>query len=243
MAKRYYKNNETVWLKEEKTKGKVLSLDIANLKVRVSIKQEDGSVVERTKTFMEIDKLKTNKKSPEPARVVKEKQDTILFAKVREGATIPSKREEDGAYDIYSALEPRETEEGVVYEMLLKKFTPNKVPTGLSMSLLPKYAFNLKCERGSIGNIGVLILSGLIDSGFRNEKFVNMMPLWKDVLLTSKVTEVEIMDDIILYPVTKAIAQGYVQDNHHLKVKEISNEELVNIPSQRGLGMLGSSGK
>lgn len=248
MVKRFYKENEMVWAVADKTKAKVLSLDVPNLSARISVKQEDGSIHEKTVKFMEIDKLKqkTNK-SEKPTTIHNQnnkeshtKKDTILFAKVRENAVIPSKREEDGAYDVYCALEPNASG---TYEMLLRKNEPNLVPTGLAMSLLSKYAFNMTNERGSTGSKGMLSVCGLVDSGYRNEIFVNIIPTWKDVLITSKVTEVKVLEDIILYPNSKAIAQGYVQYNLDLNVKEIAYEALLKIPSERGLGKIGSSKK
>ena len=47
----------------------------------------------------------------------------------------------------------------------------------------------------------------------------------------------------IFYPETKAIAQLVLHKVDNLPVKEISYEELKQIPSKRGTGMLGSSRK
>ena len=47
----------------------------------------------------------------------------------------------------------------------------------------------------------------------------------------------------IFYPETKAIAQLVLHKVDNLPVKEISYEELKQIPSKRGTGILGSSGK
>ena len=47
----------------------------------------------------------------------------------------------------------------------------------------------------------------------------------------------------IFYPETKAIAQLVLHKVDNLPVKEISYEELKQIPSKRGIGILGSSGK
>lgn len=48
---------------------------------------------------------------------------------------------------------------------------------------------------------------------------------------------------VIFYPYTKAIAQAEVCEVPKMDEKEISYEELKNIPSKRGTGALGSSGK
>ena len=48
----------------------------------------------------------------------------------------------------------------------------------------------------------------------------------------------------IVYPYTKALFQGIVHDVHNeLNREEISYDELQAIPSERGSGKLGSSGK
>lgn len=250
MAKRFYKVNEMVWLTEEKVKAKVVSLDIPNLKVRVTIKQEDGSLIETTKSFMQIDKLRTKTQAKinvsgniTSKLVTTPKPDTVLFAKFRDNAIIPSKNHEDAGFDLYASLEGRETEEGVVFEKLLKKGEANLVPTGIGCSLLPKYYLNCKHERGSTGKHGMAVLSGVVDSGYRGEIFVNIVPMFKDVLITSTVSDVEDLGHVILYPYSKAIAQATVDLVPHLQVKEITLEQLKAIPSVRGEGKLGQSGK
>ena len=51
------------------------------------------------------------------------------------------------------------------------------------------------------------------------------------------------IDDIILYPYEKAIAQAEVCEVPVMNQYEVTYEELQSIPSKRGDGMLGSSGK
>ena len=50
-------------------------------------------------------------------------------------------------------------------------------------------------------------------------------------------------DDILIYPVTKAIAQGILRKVLPSSVEEISPDELAKYPSERGSGALGSSNK
>jgi dUTP pyrophosphatase len=243
MAKRFYKKNEMVWLVEDKKKAKIVELDIPNLTATVSVKLDGETQLIKKVKFMEIDKLKTPKNDIKDIKKATGKQDTVLFAKVREGAKIPSKRFEDAGYDLYASLEPRETSEGVVQEMRLYKGQKNMVPTGIASSLLPKYYFNLKHERGSTGKYGMSVLSGVVDSGYRGEIFVNIVPLFKDVIITSTVTEPEDLGEVILYPYSMAIAQGTIDLVPNLRVKEITYDELKAIPSERKDGKVGSSGK
>ena len=50
-------------------------------------------------------------------------------------------------------------------------------------------------------------------------------------------------DEVIIYPYSKAIAQAEVCEVPVMNQYEITYEELKSIPSKRGAGMLGSSGK
>jgi dUTPase len=249
MAKRYYKIDEMVWLVSEKTKAKVLSLDIPNLSVRVSVKQEDGSFHEKTVKFMEIDKL-IIKKNPiaktDSKSVAKQRRtDTVLFAKVRDTAIIPSKRHEDAGYDVYTDFEGD--------QLRLVAGESNMIPTGIASSLLPKYFFNLKHERGSTAKWGMSVLAGLVDSGYRGEWFVNIVPTKFDVII-SKIYPFPIVNGkkkavldrtlgVVYYPADQAIAQATLDIVPNVRVKEITLEQLQAIPSERGEGKVGSSNK
>ena len=56
-------------------------------------------------------------------------------------------------------------------------------------------------------------------------------------------TLIKNISNAIFYPETKAIAQLVLHKVDNLPVREISFEELKQIPSKRGNGILGSSGK
>lgn len=228
--KNFYKLNEIVELKETKETLKVLELDTKTFDMKASFKDGRTTIIK----FWDVRKL--SKRKPTIKKTNK-KVDTVLFAKVREDAIIPSKREEDAGMDVYCNLS------GGNKELLLPKGKPTLVPTGIACSLKSDYYFNLKHERGSTGKVGMSVLSGVIDSGFRNEIFVNIVPLYKDVLITNKVEEVQEREDLILYPYSKAIAQGTIEFVPKMNVKEILYEDLLKIPSKRGTSMLGSSGK
>lgn len=164
----------------------------------------------------------------------------LYFAKVKPNAIIPTKEEENGWYDVYACIDE---------DML---FMPNElklVPTGLAAACSPKYRMSLG-ERGSNTKNELSIRAGKIDSGFRGEWFValrneNDMP----VCLTNSVKAIVVVKEkdsdtpIKLIPTSKAIAQFCVEVVPGMVEKEISYEELKLIPSKRGTGMLGSSGK
>ncbi len=232
MAKRFYKENEKILIKELKKTGVVKILDIPNLQAKIEYYNQ-GKKEESFFSFTEIDKLVTV--SPPSRKEKEDKVDTILFAKVNPKAIIPSKRKEDGGYDVYACFDQE--------EMYLPKLKPTLIPTGLAMSMLDKYCFNLKSERSSVGKHGACILSGIVDSGYRNELFINVIPLYKDIVISKDTYETTETHDAIIYPYSKAIAQGLIQYVPDVRIKEISYEQLKAIPSERGLGKLGSTNK
>lgn len=161
------------------------------------------------------------------------KKDMIYFAKMKEKAIIPTKREEDGAFDIYACFEDD--------KMVIAAHETVLVPTGLASAFSAEYVAILK-ERGSNGSKGIGQRAGVIDSGYRGEWFVavtnhNDQPL---VILKEGAVHEE---DAILYPYEKAICQCIMVEVPKLKTTEISYEELLQFTSERGTGALGSSGK
>ena len=87
-------------------------------------------------------------------------------------------------------------------------------------------------------------MAGQIDSGYRGEWFValyngNDIP----VEITSTISEIKITDDFIRFPTNKAIAQAAIEVVPTADVEEYTYEELIAIPSTRGVGSLGSSSK
>ena len=164
----------------------------------------------------------------------------VKFAKVKPGAKIPSKRNEDMGFDIYACFDED-------YIMIWPHET-RLIPTGIASVCDANYGLVLK-ERGSTGSKGIAIRCGVIDSGFRNEWFVCLTNTTDSFLYISKIDEREFEYTYpsnpkgIIYPYSKAIAQALVIPVPEVEVEEISYEELQAIPSERGLGALGSSGK
>lgn len=181
----------------------------------------------------------------------------ILFAKKNDTVIIPSKREEDGAWDIYANF----SEDYIV----INPHETKMIPTGLYSAFSSDYVAILK-ERGSNGIKGIGQRAGVIDSGFRGEWQVpltnhNNVPLFiaksgklrmdgETILIESEfgnivrdlVRYIEIKD-FIIYPYEKAITQCIMVEVPKLKVKEVTLEEIMSIESERGTGMLGSSNK
>lgn len=159
----------------------------------------------------------------------------LLFSKIKDGAITPSKREEDGCYDIYACFD----DEFIV----IQPHTNKLIPTGVATAFTPKYRLAIR-ERGSNTKSNLITMAGQIDSGYRGEIFVSLyngndIP----VEITKNVTEVTRTEDFIRVPYSKVIAQFAMEEVPRILVKEIPYDELLNIKSDRGIGALGSSKK
>ena len=163
----------------------------------------------------------------------------IYWAKVKEDAIIPNKREEDAGYDLYPCFQEDYME--------IKSLETKLVPLGVATAFDSNYVMILK-ERGSTGTKGIAQRSGVIDSGYRGEY---MAPLTNVNDKPIRIAKKEVVDTwsqeekekYIIYPYEKAIAQGVLVMMPQLQSEEIELEELQAIKSERGKGKLGSSGK
>lgn len=229
--KRYYKVGEKVWIKNLKRAGFIKSLNInpadKTYKAEVEFYKSKHESVKEVQVFdlWEIDKIK--KDLP---------KDTVFFSKISENAIVPNKRDEDAGYDFYACLDDIE-------EIELDIGRPTLVPTGIATAL-PKHLYlNCKHERGSTGKLGMSVLSGVIDSGYRGEIFINICSLYKKIVISKRVTEVTERNGTVYYPVKKAIAQGTIDLVPKILLQEIPYQDLLNIKSERGTSKLGASGK
>ena len=157
----------------------------------------------------------------------------IKFAKVNENAVVPSKNIEDAGYDVYACFDEEYME--------IKPLNTKMVPTGIASAVPSTHYFQIQ-ERGSTGTKGIKYGAGVIDSGYRGEWFIPITNCNDRLLVISKNMELD-FGDAIVYPYEKAIAQAILLEVPAATVKEISYEELQKIPSRRGEGSLGSSGK
>ena len=164
---------------------------------------------------------------------------TVKFAKVRPTAKIPTKRVEDAGYDIYADFEDD--------FIIINPHTTTLIPTGIASACDTNYCFILK-ERGSTGSKGIAQRCGVIDSGYRNEWFVPITNTTdqKIAIVKKEASDYIFMRNTIeytIYPYEKAICQALVIPVPTVDVEEYTYEELLAIPSSRGTGALGSSGK
>ena len=163
----------------------------------------------------------------------------IKFAKVKPDAKIPTKRAEDAGFDLYACLDE------YVDWICIPPHTSQLIPTGIASAFDSDWAVIFR-ERGSTGVKNMKNNAGVIDSGFRGEYFISLyngndVPVYITKYMDGE--QAPEQKNAILYPYSKAIAQALIIPVPIVDVKEISYEELRNIPSKRGIGALGSSNK
>lgn len=173
-------------------------------------------------------------------------ENEIYFAKMKEGAIIPSKKEEDAGYDLYACFD----EDYFVIEAGESK----PIPTGIAAAFSKKYYAQVE-ERSSMAKLGIKKNGGVMDSGYRGEYLIVTYNTNKKPFVISKLKEDDVPEtfivngkeykksDVMLYPYTKAVCQIVLQIVPVLTSHEISYEELKAIKSSRGALGFGSSGK
>ena len=190
------------------------------------------------------------------------KDNTLLFAKVHPDAKIPAKSAGNAGYDVYACFDED--------FMIIPSFSTVMIPTGIASAMSEKYYIQIE-ERGSTGSKGMKKSAGVIDSSYRGEWFIAITNCDRKDIFISKLPKDELFDkygtvvaetivngqekaiktkDIWyvketteVYPYNKAIAQAVVHEVPVMDVEEIPYNELKNIPSERGDGKLGSTGK
>lgn len=79
------------------------------------------------------------------------KESDLLFAKVKEGAIIPTKRDEDGCYDIYANFKGE--------NIVIQPHTNKLIPTGIATAFSPEYRLSIR-ERGSNTKSNLIVMAG-----------------------------------------------------------------------------------
>lgn len=160
----------------------------------------------------------------------------IFFAKVKQGAKIPTKRQEDAGYDIYALIDGD--------YIIIEPHQTKLIPTGIASACSADYYFQLR-ERGSTGTKGIAQRCGVIDSGYRGEWFLPVTNL-NTFPICLKAPGVELPfdeKDFTVYDLSKALAQAVLLPVPKTQVEEVSYEELLAMASQRMQGSIGSSRK
>ncbi len=163
----------------------------------------------------------------------------LYWAKVKEDAKIPQKREEDAGYDLYPCFEEAYLE--------ILPFETKLVPLGVASAFDAEYVMFLK-ERGSSGTKGLAQRSGVIDSGYRGEYMAPITNINEKPLRIIKASSLQNYSEeekskYLIYPYEKAICQGVLLRMPQISSEEISFSALQEMKSERMAGKLGSSGK
>ena len=169
---------------------------------------------------------------------MKVEKNKVYFAKTKEEAIIPTKREEDGCYDIYACIDK---------DVFIPPFSVSLIPTGIASAFDPKWRLAIR-ERGSNTKASLITMAGQIDSGYRGEIFIAVYNGNGRPVIISKTAEdydKKCDNDFkaIIVPASKAIAQFAMEEVPKLSIEEVDIKELLEVPSERGTGSLGSSGK
>ena len=174
------------------------------------------------------------------------KDNELRFAKIRETAKIPSKKNEDAGYDLYADFEED--------FFVIGAGETRPIPTGIAVAFSSKWYAQIE-ERSSMAKMGIKKSGGVMDSGYRGEYLIVTYNTNKIPFIISKKTVEELddnfeidgvtykKDEVILYPYSKAICQIVMQEIPVFDVQEISYEMLKEISSERGDGRFGSSNK
>ena len=195
------------------------------------------------------------------------KDNELLFAKVRPEAIIPTKEKENAGYDIYACFEG----DYMVIPPHSTKLIPTGIASCVSDNYyLQVHERGSTGSKGMKYSAGVIDSSyrGEIFIALTNTNDVDiiiskhsreeLIEFYSDddrrkngTYLLDDDRKVYLEDysesnnkTCIIYPYTKAIAQLIIHRVHNeLEAKEIPYDELKEIPSKRGTGSLGSSGK
>lgn len=158
----------------------------------------------------------------------------LYFTKLKAGAKIPSKTDENAGYDVYALFDED-------YRFIEPHQTV-MIPTGLASVIPQEYYFQL-FERGSTGTKGIGQRCGVIDSSYRGEWFIPVTN-HNSKRMTIIKNGVSYKDDtVIQYPYEKALSQAVLLPVPQTSIKELTLEEFAIFGTNRGAGMLGSSGK
>ena len=194
------------------------------------------------------------------------KDNDLVFAKVKPDAIIPTKDNENAGYDIYACFD----EDYMIIPGHKTGLIPTGIAAAVSDKYYlqvhergstgskgMKYGAGVidSSYRGEIFvcinnvNLNDIVISKLDKKGlfdkygetddFTGERFIRYGKDEFDLIFE----EDNLYYKPIIYPYSKAIAQLVVHEVPVMNVKEISYEELKEIPSKRGVGALGSSGK
>lgn len=165
---------------------------------------------------------------------------SIYFAKIKEDAVIPTKRDEDAGYDLFASFEQD--------YLIIRPNETAKIPLGIASCFPSNYCMIVK-ERGSTGILGIGQRSGVIDSGYRNEWILPITNHSNCDIIIAKEYFIKTLEyknlirdrNCVEYNYRKAIAQALLIPVPLSESVEIKYEELVEFKSHRMFDGFGST--
>jgi dUTP pyrophosphatase len=195
------------------------------------------------------------------------KDNDLVFAKVKHNAIIPTKDDENAGYDIYACFDenymviPSHTTKLIptgIASATTDKYYLNVAERGSTGSKGMKYSAGI-IDSSYRGEIFIAISNvnsyDIVISKLNEEELFDKYGETNEYDSDTRIIKYgddefdKIYEDDdpyykpMIYPYSKAIAQLIVHEVPKMNVKEITYEELKAIPSKRGIGALGSSGK
>lgn len=162
----------------------------------------------------------------------------VVFSKLNSDAILPTKRDEDGCYDLYASWSDADNYYISPHSTLL-------IPTGIASAFSDRYRIELR-ERGSNVFSGLMVMAGQIDSGYRGEWFVALYNSKSRPVILAKDLDsnLEEYQDCDIVDGNKAICQFAIEEVPVVEISEVTYDELISCYlSKRRKGKLGSSGK
>jgi dUTP pyrophosphatase len=159
----------------------------------------------------------------------------VYFSQTKPNAIVPSKRSEDAGFDLYACFDEQ--------EIVISPGEIKIVPTGIATAFESNMVLFVK-ERSSTGSIGLSLRMGVVDSGYRGELLIGLNNTTKkNIIITKAVTQVIKEETQVLYPYTKAIAQGVFLFLPQIVSEQVPYEDLMEMKSERMTDSMGKSGK
>ncbi len=165
----------------------------------------------------------------------------IKFGKMNSTVILPSRREEDGCYDIYANFKEDSIKIG--------KNEVVNVSTGLKSIFNKKYRICIR-ERGSNTKSKLLVMAGQIDSNYRGEWFISLYNTQDyDIIIDKNIDDYKVIKkdngeiSLLYVPYSKAVAQFAVEEIPQVDIVEVDIKVIEEDITNRYDGKIGSSGK
>lgn len=174
----------------------------------------------------------------------------VKFSKEHDGCVIPSRDHGNAGFDLYA--DP----DFVGQYRYIDPLETLAIPTGIRSVVPSTHYFQIQ-ERGSTGIKAMKYGAGVIDSNYRgiwNIIITNCSEKGLVLYNPNKISEEElaeifdsgenpISESIILYPITKGIAQAVLLPVPEVSIDVMSPSEIMEHKTDRMEGKFGSSGK